>query len=111
MVLYQHNETFEKCSILFKFKPPARGAYAPEGKANPPPNFGGLPPRTIFRTYGAGTNTWSILRIKLKLHCVQNVEFDPREIGFAFHRAGTEIGQKGAFCKGFILSPVVSRIY
>ncbi len=25
-------ETFEKCSILFKFKPPARGAYAPEGK-------------------------------------------------------------------------------
>jgi len=35
-------ETFEKCSILFKFKPPARGAYAPEGKANPPPNFGGL---------------------------------------------------------------------
>jgi hypothetical protein len=35
-------ETFEKCSILFKFKSPARGAYAPEGKANPPPNFGGL---------------------------------------------------------------------
>jgi hypothetical protein len=28
-----HKETFEKCSILFKFKPPARGAYAPEGKA------------------------------------------------------------------------------
>jgi hypothetical protein len=27
------NETFEKCSILLKFKPPARGAYAPEGKA------------------------------------------------------------------------------
>ncbi len=26
----------------FKFKPPARGDYAPEGKANPPPNFGGL---------------------------------------------------------------------
>ncbi len=49
---------------------------------------------------GAGTNTLSILRIKLKLHFVQNVEPDPREIGFAFHRAGTEIGQKGAFCKG-----------
>ncbi len=80
-------ETFEKCSILFKFKPPARGAYAPEGKANPPPNFGGLLPRTIFRTYGAGTNTYSILRIKLKLLCEQNVELD------------TEIGQKGAFCK------------
>jgi len=35
-----------------------------------------LPPRTIFLTYGAGVNTWSILRIKLKLHCVQNVEPD-----------------------------------
>jgi hypothetical protein len=34
-------------------------------------------------------NTWSILRIKLKLLCEQNVEPD------------TEIGQKGAFCKGF----------
>ena len=67
-------ETFEKCTILFKFK---------EGE--------NLPPRTIFRTYGAGTNTVSILRIKLKLHCVQNVEFD------------TEIGQKGVFCKGLRL--------
>jgi len=45
-------------------------------------------------------NTLSILRVKLKLHFVQNVEPDPGEIGFAFHRAGTEIGQKGAFCKG-----------
>jgi len=54
-------ETFEKCSILFKFK---------EGE-----NF-------IHR------NTFSILRIKLKLLCEQNVEPD------------TEIGQKGAFCKG-----------
>jgi hypothetical protein len=45
-------------------------------------------------------NTLSILRIKLKLLCEQNVEPDPREIGFAFHKAGTEIGQKGAFCKG-----------
>ncbi len=35
----------------------------------------------------------SILRIKLKLLCEQNVEPD------------TEIGQKGAFCKGFNLSP------
>jgi len=25
-------ETFEKCSILVKVKPPARRAYAPEGK-------------------------------------------------------------------------------
>jgi hypothetical protein len=60
-------------------------------------------PSTIFRSYGAGgagRDTLSILRIKLKLHCVQKVEPDPREIGFAFHRAGTEIGQKGAFSKG-----------
>ena len=26
-------ETLVKCSILFKVKPPARRAYAPEGKA------------------------------------------------------------------------------
>jgi hypothetical protein len=26
-------ETFVKCSILFKVKPPAHRAYAPEGKA------------------------------------------------------------------------------
>jgi hypothetical protein len=37
-------------------------------------------------------NTWSILRIKLKLLCEQNVEPD------------TEIGQKGAFCKGLTVS-------
>jgi len=54
-------ETFEKCSILFKFK---------EGE-----NFN-------------HRNTSSILRIALSLHFVQNVEPD------------TEIGQKGAFCKG-----------
>ncbi len=60
-------ETLEKSSILFKFK---------EGE--------------IFNR----RKTWSILRIKLKLHCVQNVE------------PNTEIGQKGAFCKG--LSLVVS---
>ena len=58
-----NKETFEKCSILFKFK---------EGE-----NFN-------------HRNTYSILRIKLKLHCVQNVEPD------------TEIGQKGAFCKGHV---------
>jgi len=67
-------EGFEKYSILFKFK---------EGE-----NFN-------------HRNTWSILRIKLKLLCEQNVEPDPKEIGFAFHRAGTEIGQRGVFCKGF----------
>ncbi len=48
----------------------------------------------------------SILRIKLKLHCVQNVESDPREIGFAFHGAGTEIGEKGAFFKCLIVRAI-----
>ncbi len=33
---------------------------------------------------------------------MQNVEPDPREISLAFHMAGTEIGQKGAFCIGLI---------
>jgi len=54
-------ETFGKCSILLKFKECE--------------NFN-------------HRNTLSILRIKLTLHFVQNVEPD------------TEIGQKGAFCKG-----------
>ncbi len=39
-------------------------------------------------------NTLSILRIALKLHFVQNVE------------PNTEIGQKGAFCKGLIFFKV-----
>ena len=79
----QKSETFEKCSIL-----PAQLKLI---KFNP---------STIFQTFGAGRNTLSILRIKLKLHFVQNVEPDPREINFAFHGAGTEIGQKGVLCKG-----------
>jgi len=33
---------------------------------------------------------------------VPKFEPDPREICSAFHGAGTEIGQKGAFCKGLI---------
>ena len=33
---------------------------------------------------------------------IPDFEPDPREIGFAFHREGTEIGQKGAFCKGLV---------
>jgi hypothetical protein len=43
-------------------------------------------------------NTLSILRIKLKLHFVQNVEPD----------AGIE--QKGAFCKGLVLQSVCSSL-
>ncbi len=45
----------------------------------------------------------------IKLHFVQNVEHDPREISFAFHGAGTEIGQKGAFCKGLTIDQWHSR--
>ncbi len=37
---------------------------------------------------------------KAKASLRAKFEPDPREIGFAFHRAGTEIGQKGAFYKG-----------
>jgi hypothetical protein len=59
------NETFEKCSILFKVK---------EGE-----NFN-------------RRNTLSILRIALKLHCVPKFESD------------AEIGQKGTFCKGLVMS-------
>jgi len=69
------NETFEKCSILVKVKPPACRAYGPEGKAKISTTgiytiFRGLEfepdPSTIFRSYGADA----------------------------------EIGQNGAFCKG-----------
>jgi hypothetical protein len=56
-------EAFEKCSILFKAK--SKILVFERGMVNPPPNFGGLPPRTIFRTYGAGTNTWDISRIEI----------------------------------------------
>jgi len=72
--MYFHGiETFEKCSFLFKFK---------KGE-----NFNH--PRGIcFAFHGAGRNTLSISRIKLKLHFVHNVEAD------------AEIEQKGAFCKG-----------
>jgi len=49
-------------------------------------------PREIgLAFHGAGTNTLSISRIKLKLHFVQNVEPD------------AEIEQKGAFCKGLTI--------
>jgi len=71
-----HNlETFEKRSILFKAK---------EGE-----NFNH--PSTICRTYGAGRNTLSILRI------------NPPKIGGRLKfEPDAGIGQKGAFCKGLI---------
>ncbi len=56
-------------------------------------------------------NTSSILRIALKLHFVQNVEPDPREICSAFHGAGTEIGRKGAFCKDLIVRSLTNFIF
>ncbi len=54
----------------FKFKHPARVAYALEGKA--------IRLRRINHPdeIGAGIHTLSILRIALKLHFVQNVEPD-----------------------------------
>ena len=66
--LVDNIEAFEKCSILSKIKPPACRAYAPEGKAK-------------ILTTG----------IHLVFRGLQ-FEPDPREIGFAFHGAGTEIG-------------------
>jgi nicotinate-nucleotide pyrophosphorylase len=51
MIIVKSSETFEKCSILFKFK---------EGE-----NFNH--PGTICQTYGASRNTLSILRIALKV--------------------------------------------
>jgi len=41
----------------------------------------------IFRTYGAGTNTLSISRIKLKLHYVQNLSLTQK------------LGKRGRFAK------------
>jgi len=53
-------------------------------------------PSTICQTYGAGRNILNISRIALKLHCVPKFESNPREIGYAFHRAGAEIEQISA---------------
>jgi hypothetical protein len=54
-------------------------------------------------------NTLSILRINPpKFGGGLKFEPDPREIGSAFHGAGAEIEQIGAFCKG--LSSRVGRL-
>jgi hypothetical protein len=68
-----YHETVEKCQFLFKFK-----------KGD---NFN--LPITIYRTYGAGRNTLSILRIN-----------PPKFGGGLKFEPDAEIGQKGAFCKG-----------
>jgi hypothetical protein len=67
------DETFEKCSFSLKAK---------EGE-----NFNH--PSTICRTYGAGRNTFSILRIN-----------PPKFGGGLKFEPDAGIGQKGAFCKG-----------
>jgi hypothetical protein len=74
---------------LFKFKPPARGAYAPEGKANPPPNFGGLTTPYDLPDLRVRHEYIEYFEDKAKASLRAKFEPDPREIGFAFHRAGT----------------------
>ena len=69
--------------------------------------------RSSFKTILYGTNVaGECLKNNLALmgqadiHRVfQGLKFDPdpREIGYAFRRAGAEIGQKRAFFKGLIL--------
>jgi len=71
--------SIHKLGFLFKIKPPARRAYAPEGHSKkitaPMENLSGQ----------AG-----ICLIFRGLF----FEHNPREIGSAFHRASAEIGQK-----------------
>jgi len=72
-LLWNTDESFEKRSVLFKAK---------EGE-----NFNH--PREIgFAFHGAGTNTWSILRIN-----------PPKFGGGLKYEPDAGIGQKGAFCK------------
>jgi len=60
-------------------------------------------PVVFTGSHGAGRNTLSISRINPpKFGVGLKFEPDPRGIGFAFHRAGEGIGQKGAFCKALI---------
>jgi hypothetical protein len=65
------SETFTKRDIFLSRKPPARGAYAPEGKAIP--LQAGLTPLVN------GTSLWNTLgisRIALTLHFVQKLKPD-----------------------------------
>ena len=75
----------QKLAIFRKVKPPARRAYAPEGKS-----------RNCAEAY-----KWYVAQVIPQI--------DPREIGFAFHRAGTETCpppedcEKGPFLDGNLL--------
>jgi hypothetical protein len=62
-----------KLGFFVKIKPPAHRAYAPVGKMK------------ILTT---------VILIVLR---GLKFESDPREIGFAFHGAGTDIGEKDSF--------------
>jgi hypothetical protein len=77
--LKNNNEISEKCLILFKIKPPAGRAYAPEGKAKiltAPEEY------ALYSTGQAG------------IHLVfRGLKFDP----------DARIGQKEAFFKDFII--------
>jgi len=64
---------------LFKIKPPAPNAYAPEGHAKK---------ITIPEGSAGSTGQAGICLIFRGLF----FEHNPREIGSAFHRAGAEIG-------------------
>ncbi len=81
-----HNKTFEKCSVSFKFKDNSAGQRNWTAVKLPARARDMDVPRQ--RENFNHRNTFSILRIKLKLHFVQNVESD------------TEIGRKRVFCKG-----------
>jgi hypothetical protein len=63
------NETFEKCSILTAQLNPFNyltGVKAKKGENfNRPSMICRTYPSTIYRSYGAGRNTFSILRIKI----------------------------------------------
>jgi len=91
-------ETFEKCPILFKDKE--------DENFNHPSTICRTYPSTIFRSYGAGeagSNTDSISRINPpKFGGGLKFESDPREIGYAFHGAGADIGGKNSFRSGAI---------
>jgi hypothetical protein len=63
----------QKLTVFRKIKPPARKAYAPEGKSR---NYA-----EMYKWYTAQVIP----------------QIDPREIGSAFHRAGVEIAEKGHF--------------
>ena len=74
-----------KLGFLVKIKPPAHRAYALVGKTK----ILTIPMKNLSRQA-------FILVIFRGL----KFEPDPEEIGFAFHGAGPDIGEKDSFCSG-----------